>query len=196
MPQVRKIVLTGGPGSGKTVISCALAERYPGAIVRVPEAATQVYEAAQTRWDKLDEEGRRNVQRRIYHLQLEQEDRLAAENPGKLLLLDRGSVDGAAYWPAGPADYWRDLGTTAQAELSRYAAVIWMQSTAAIGLYDGDLSNPCRYEDANAAMACGEALRALWVGHQRFVAIEAFEFLEQKIAAVWRVVDAILAEWD
>src|SRR3954447_11621164 len=133
----RRVVLTGGPGAGKTVISRRIAADHPDQFVLVPEAATQVYDALQTRWDKLDLEGRRDVQRKIYRLQVDQEDRTAASNPGKILLLDRGTIDGAAYWPEGPDDYWRDVGSTLQNELNRYTTVIWMESCAALGMYDG-----------------------------------------------------------
>src|SRR6476660_3406876 len=104
---MRRIVLTGGPGAGKTVISRQLAAAQPDRFALVPEAATQVYDVLQTRWDRLDVAGRREVQRRIYCLQVDQENRTASANPDKVLLLDRGTVDGAAYWPEGPADYWR-----------------------------------------------------------------------------------------
>src|SRR5437588_7088990 len=138
-PRHSRIVLTGGPGAGKTVISRRIAADHPDRFVLVPEAATQVYDALQTRWDKLALEGRRDVQRKIYRLQVDQEDRTAAANPGKVLLLDRGTIDGAAYWPEGAEDYWRDVGSNLQNELTRYHAVIWMESAAASGhqFYDG-----------------------------------------------------------
>src|SRR3954468_1134097 len=98
----RRIVLTGGRGAGKTVVSAAIARADPGRFVLVPEAATQVYDLLCTRWDRLDLDGRRDVQRRIYRHQREQEDRAAAAHPDKTLLLDRGTIDGAAYWPEGP----------------------------------------------------------------------------------------------
>src|SRR5438045_3336808 len=141
-----RIVLTGGPGAGKTVISKHIAAAHPQRFVLVPEAATQVYDALQTRWDKLDLEGRRDVQRKIYLLQVDQENRTSAANPDKILLLDRGTVDGAAYWPEGPEDYWRDVRSTLERELTRYDVVIWLESAAALGLYDGDESNTCRFE--------------------------------------------------
>src|SRR5215471_15957763 len=149
-----RIVLTGGPGAGKTVVSRRIAADHPDRFVLVPEAATQVYDALQTRWDKLDLEGRRDVQRKIYRLQVDQENRTLESHPGKILLLDRGTIDGAAYWPEGPNDYWRDVGSTPQAELKRYDAVIWMESAAALGqkFYDGDASNFCRFEDALGAI--------------------------------------------
>jgi predicted ATPase len=183
----RRIVLTGGPGAGKTVVSAAIARADPARFVLVPEAATQVYDALRTRWDRLDLEGRRDVQRRIYRLQREQEERLGAEFPGKVLLLDRGTIDGAAYWPEGPSDYWRDLGTTAEAELARYDKIIWMQTAAAVGAYDGHSSNPCRFEDAEAAIASGNLLRDLWSAHPHVVHVAAFVRLEEKINAVMKL---------
>lgn len=181
---MKRIVLTGGPGAGKTVVSRRLASEQPDRFALVPEAATQVYAALRTRWDRLDLPGRRDVQRRIYHLQVEQEDRLARDHPDKTLLLDRGTIDGAAYWPEGPADYWRDLGTTIDAELSRYDLVVWMQTCAAVGAYDGDTSNACRFEDADAAIASGNLLGELWSGHPRLVRIDAYPNLDDKVRAV------------
>jgi predicted ATPase len=180
----RRIVLTGGPGAGKTVVSRRIAQAEPDRFVLVPEAATQVYSALQTRWDRLTLEGRYDVQRRIYRLQVEQEERLAAEHPDKVLLLDRGTIDGAAYWPHGPEDYWRDLGTTLEAELARYDRVIWMQTCAAVGAYDGDTSNACRFEDANAAVASGNLLVMLWGGHPKLTRVDVFEHLDDKVATV------------
>jgi predicted ATPase len=184
----KRIVLTGGPGAGKTVVSRRIAEADPGRFVLVPEAATQVYSALQTRWDRLTLEGRYDVQRRIYRLQVEQENRLAAEHPDKILLLDRGTIDGAAYWPHGPDDYWRDLGTTLDAELARYDRVIWMQTCAAVGAYDGDASNTCRFEDADAAVASGNLLAMLWGGHPRLTRVDAFERLDNKVQAVRQLI--------
>jgi len=181
---MKRIVLTGGPGAGKTVISSAIAAAAPTRYVRVPEAATQVYDLLQTRWDRLDLPGRRDVQRRIYHLQREQEDRLADQYPDRILLLDRGTIDGAAYWPEGPDDYWRDLGTDAATELARYDAVVWLQTSATLGLYDHDASNPCRFEHPEAAIASGNLLKILWARHPRLTQVEAYPNLADKVAAV------------
>ena len=190
---MRRIVLTGGPGAGKTVISSAVAAADPARYARVPEAATQVYDLLQTRWDRLDLAGRRDVQRRIYRLQREQEDRLAREHPTKTLLLDRGTIDGAAYWPQGAADYWRDLGTAHDVELARYDAVILLQTSAALGLYDGDDSNFCRFEDAEAAIASDNLLLQLWDDHPHLTRVPAFHKLDEKIAIVRAALDEIVS---
>ena len=181
---MKKIVITGGPGSGKTVITAALAAEHPDRFVLVPEAATQVYTLLQTRWDKLDRAGQHDAQRRMYRLQLEQESRLAEQHPGKILLLDRGTVDGSAYWPEGPEAFWQDTGTTHAAELARYDAVILLETCAVLGLYDGDDSNFCRFEDAAAAVRSSEFLKTLWAAHPRVVYVDSYEQLDNKIAAV------------
>jgi len=190
---MKRIVLTGGPGAGKTVITSRLALQFPGQFVRVPEAATQTYARLQTRWDKLDPAGRRDVQREIYHTQVEQESRLAVEFPGHVLLLDRGTIDGAAYWPDGAAEYWHDLGTTHEAELARYDAVFWLETAAALGIYDGEASNACRFEDLQGAVDSGKLLLRLWDGHANLKHVGAFANMEDKFSAVQEALAACTA---
>jgi hypothetical protein len=184
---MKKIVFTGGPGAGKTLITAAIVAQHPDRFALVPEAATQVYAMLQTRWDRLDRAGRFDAQRRMYRLQLEQEARLSAAHPERTLLLDRGTVDGAAYWPDGADDFWRDLGTTHAAELARYDAVIELETCAVLGLYDGAASNACRFEDAAGAVATSDALRRSWSIHPRRFLIAAFPAMEDKVAAVERL---------
>lgn len=189
---MKRIVLTGGPGAGKTVIAHRLAAAHPDRFALVPEAATQVYDALQTRWDKLDLEGRRDVQRKIYQLQVDQEDRTANANPNKILLLDRGTIDGAAYWPEGPDDYWRDVQSTPARELKRYDAVLWLETSAALGLYDGDESNFCRFEDAESAIRSGQLLLQLWGNHPNLKHVGAFATLDEKVVAVQEMISELL----
>jgi predicted ATPase len=193
---MRRIVLTGGPGAGKTVITSAIVRARPDRFILVPEAATQVYGRLQTRWDRLDLEGRRDVQRKIYHQQIEQEERVEREHADRILLLDRGTIDGAAYWPDGPADYWKDLGTTLDAQLARYNAVIWMETAATLGIYDGEASNACRFEDPEGAIASGKLLLNLWGGHPKLTNVGAFSTLEDKIQSVMGVIDLLMQRTD
>jgi predicted ATPase len=186
---MKRIVITGGPGAGKTVITQRIAGAHPDRFVAVPEAATQVYAALNTRWDKLDLAGKHDAQRRMYRLQLEQEDRLGRQHPDRILLLDRGTIDGAAYWPEGYDAFWQDVGSTSQRELARYDAVIMLETCAAIGLYDNDVSNPCRFEDQEAAIAAGQRLVDLWSAHPRLHHVPAYPRLEDKIAAVEKLLD-------
>jgi predicted ATPase len=183
---MRRIVLTGGPGAGKTVISRALAERFPDRLVVVPESATQIYARWHRRRDQLTHPERREVQRQIYALQLRQEAELAAAagHPHQILLLDRGTLDGACYWPDGVDDYWQHMNTTRDAELARYDAVIWLESCAALGLYDGNASNVCRWEDAPAAIEAGNLVKRVWGGHPRLYTVPAYPDLKEKMEHV------------
>jgi predicted ATPase len=181
---MKRIVLTGGPGAGKSRICAALAAADPQHRIAIPEAATQVYAAAGSRWDRLNVAGQRDAQRKIYALQVAQETRIALEHPNQILLLDRGTVDGSAYWPDGPEAYWLDLGTTSAAELARYDAVIWLETAAVLGIYDGDQSNPVRFEAPAAAIESGLLLKKLWGRHPNLRTVCAFPLFEDKIAAV------------
>jgi predicted ATPase len=184
---MKRIVLTGPPCSGKTVVSAAICSALAN-FVLVPEAATQVYAAEGTRWDSLDLAGRKDRQRKIYQLQLRQEEEFALGHAGKDLLLDRGTLDGAAYWPDGPEAYWLDMGTTRQAELARYDGVIFMETAAAMGVY-APQSNAARFEDAAGAIDNSRRLAAIWADHPDLIMVPAFDILEEKIAAVRRILN-------
>ena len=189
---MRRIVITGGPGAGKTVISRAIADRFADRAILIPEAATQIYAKWQTRWDLITIPERRQVQREIYQLQREQEDAIAANNPGKSLLLDRGTIDGSCYWPDGPEDYWLDVKSTHPQELARYDAVIWLESGAALGIYDGQDSNTCRFEDAAAAIEAGELLKRVWGKHPKMFLVKARPKLDEKTEEVAKIVGELL----
>lgn len=186
-----RIVLTGGPGSGKTIIANWLASENPQQFAAVPEAATQVYQRHDTRWDLLDDAARRNIQREIFWLQRQQEDTIPGSGDNRVFLLDRGSIDGSVYWPDGPEDYWRELQTGEQAELERYDAVIWLQTCAVIGLYDGVASNACRGEASEQAIFTGQKLARAWFRHPRLYRVDAFPTIEEKVAMVRKIIETI-----
>ena len=190
----RRLVLTGGPGAGKSTIAAAVAAAHPDVFALVPESATHVYTTLNTRWTELDTAGRRRVQRQMYDHQVAQEARLSAAHPGRVLLLDRGTVDGAAYWPDGPAEFWPAVGTTHAAELARYDAVIWMQTGAALGLYDGDASNSVRFERPAEAVESGNALVTLWGDHARLIRVAAYPRFDEKLAVVSGMLLELAAE--
>lgn len=89
--------------------------------VRVlPEAAGIVFGGGFPRDQSVDV--RRAAQRAIFYVQRELELAAEAENPA-IVLCDRGTVDGVAYW-RGPGDAWSAVGTRLDEQLRRYDAVL------------------------------------------------------------------------
>ena len=109
---------------------------------------------------------RRAAQRAIYFTQRE----LEATSPGKVSLCDRGTVDGSAYWP-GPDDFWTGVGTTREAQLLRYDAVVHLRTPTSERGYNH--ANPLRIETAAEAAEIDARILAAWDGHPRRHVIDA-----------------------
>ena len=163
-----RIALTGGPGGGKTTAADLFRREIGDRVVVVPEAATLLFSGG---FPRSDEPGAvRAAQRAIYAVQRNLEDAQSARFPGRILLCDRGTLDGAAYWPGDPDAFFATLGTTVDEELARYDAVIFFE-TAAVGGMSIEGGNPTRVESNAEAIALDARLRAVWTRHPRFVLV-------------------------
>lgn len=163
-----RIVVTGGPGGGKTTAADLLHRERPDQVVIVPEAATILFEGGFPHVD--DDAAERAAQRAIFEVQSSIEDVKRALYPHHTLLCDRGTVDGAAYWPeasGGAEGFFADLGTSLEAELARYDFVVFFE-TAAAGGRPIHVGNPHRIESVEEAVALDRRLRAVWSQHPRF----------------------------
>ena len=179
-----KIVLTGGPGGGKTTASDLFRRELGERVAIVPEAATLLFTGGFPR--SLDDAAGRAVQRAIYHVQTNLEDVQQARFPERILLCDRGTVDGAAYWPPDHgADFFSSVGTSLAAELARYDAVIFFESAAVGGLGVIEDGNPARIESVNRAAQLDQRLREVWQQHARFVLVpHAVSFMDKIVNAL------------
>lgn len=164
-PRPIRIVLSGGPGGGKTTSADLFRREIGDGVVVVPEAATILFQGGFPR--SYQPSARRHTQTAIFHVQRHLEDEYGALYPGRVLLCDRGTIDGAAYWPGPEADYFTQVHTTFEEELTRYDAVIFFE-TAAVGGSSIEGGNPIRNETLDQAVALDSKLRALWSRHPHF----------------------------
>lgn len=175
-----RVVLTGGPGGGKTTAADLYRREIGEDVVIVPEAATLLYTGG---FPRIGENGvRKATQRAIYHVQKNLEEAQAAHYKSRVLLCDRGTVDGAAYWPDESDDFFGHLNTTLDAELARYDAVIFFE-TAAVGGISIEGGNPSRIESLQDALAIDQRLRFLWSKHPHFVFVPHNASFIQKVNA-------------
>lgn len=189
--EIRKIALTGGPGGGKSTASELFKLEYKDFISLVPEVATLLFKGGYPRVDSpLVIE---NIQKSIFHVQNNLEDTYTTLFPHHTLLCDRGTVDGGAYWPQGPDDFFKTMGTTLKAELNRYDAVIFFETAAAGGLAI-DLGNHVRNEDQRKAIEIDLRLKALWSQHPNFVYIKNEPSFLQKILAGIKAMNELVRE--
>ncbi len=138
---------------------------------------------------------RRSAQTAIYHVQRNLEDVQSALHPERVLLCDRGTVDGAAYWPGTPDDFFAAMGTSFEAELRRYDAVVFFQS-AAVGGLSIEGGNPARTESDAEALALDKELRALWSKHPRFFLVPHRASFFEKISMGLAILQSIVATLD
>lgn len=174
-----RIVLTGGPGGGKTTAADLFRREIGEEVVIVPEAATMMFTGGFPRFENID--ALQAAQRAIYHVQRNLEDIHSAQYPQRILLCDRGSVDGAAYWPGEEHTFFENLGSSIDQELSRYDGVIFFES-AAVGGLDIEGGNPARCETIEEAALIDRKLYNLWSRHPNFVTVHHNKSFFQKIS--------------
>ncbi len=186
----RLIVLTGGPGAGKTAVLEVVKRHLCAHVTVLPEAATILWTGGFPRRATVG--ARMAAQRAIARVQRELEEVALDERTTEVVLCDRGTVDGQAYWPGDPEALWAQLGTTREAELARYAAVIHLRTPSREQGYNH--SNPARTESALQAAEVDARLVKAWGGHPRRFFVESqVDFMEKLRLAVQLIRAELLA---
>lgn len=184
----RRIVLTGGPGAGKTAVLALIRQSFCRHVKVLPEAAGIVFGGGFPRGSSVAL--RSAAQRAMFYVQRELEIAADAED-GAIVLCDRGTVDGLAYWP-GPEDFWAAVGTTLDQQLRRYDAVIHLRAPSVDGGYNHD--NPLRIESASEAAAVDDRILRAWQGHPRRFVVDAMPDFLAKAAVALETLRAELPE--
>ncbi len=186
----RFLVLTGGPGAGKTAVMEAVRQIFCEHVAILPESASIVYGGGFPR--KNNSLGVRSVQKAIFHVQTELENYVVEEAKAFVALCDRGVVDGYAYWPKGDGepDFFSSLGCTKEEAFARYHTVIHMRTPSANRGYD--LSNPVRIESPEQAAALDAKIEAAWDGHPNRIIVDATERFTDKVEQVTKLILAAM----
>jgi predicted ATPase len=184
----RLIVLTGGPGAGKTAVLELIHHHFCEHVAVLPEAAGIVFGGGFPRRPSIV--GRQAAQRAIFRVQRELERLALEERTAAIILCDRGTLDGAAYWPSDAASFFRANETTKEAELARYGAVVHLRTPPASNGYNH--ANVLRTESALEAAAIDASILSVWEGHpQRHVVESTSNFLEKAARVVALVRDEV-----
>jgi predicted ATPase len=174
--QTRRVVLTGGPGAGKTAILELIRLFFCEHVRTLPEAAGIVFGGRFPRSERVDL--RQAAQRAIFHVQRELESTVRGDNLA-VVLCDRGTVDCSAYW-RGDGDLFTAVGTRREVELLRYDTVIHLRTPTSAAAYNRD--NPLRIESIEEASVIDGRIAAQWDGHPRRFFVEPTEDFLSKAA--------------
>jgi predicted ATPase len=175
----RRIVLTGGPGAGKTAVLELARQAFCKHVSILPESASILFGGGFPRRGQIGQLAA--TQRAIFHVQRELEAMADLDLHTAITLCDRGTVDGAAYWP-GPGSLFAQVGTTHDNELHRYDMVLHLR-TPRPDAYNHQ--NPMRTETAVEAAAIDDRIAEAWSAHPRVIVVDStHSFLEKAQRAV------------
>lgn len=177
------IVITGGPGAGKTAFLELVRKISCEHIAFVPEAASLIFQGGF--WRLPSDSAKKSAQRAIYHVQNEMEMLVRGENRWNIGLCDRGTLDGLAYWPGTSAEYFSSLGILKEKEYSKYTAVIHL--TAPDLEHGYNHQNPLRIESADEALALDKKIQTVWQNHPNYHRISSTDNFFEKVEGALQI---------
>lgn len=174
--RVVKIVLTGPPTSGKSAIMELLKDELGDTVRFVPETASILIGQVGIVPGKNPLSLRR-FQQALYRMQKIFEytsAESAADENAKVIILDRGTVDSAAYLSGGLQEFRAICETTQHSEYMEYDLVLCLELPPREVYERVRRNNPAREknnETYELAAALGEKLHHVWSNHPNFVFI-------------------------
>lgn len=183
--EIRLIVITGGPGAGKTALLEMAKKVLCDKVAILPEAASIVFGGGF--WRLPSTTAKQAAQSAIFHTQVEMETLVTGERKWSVGLCDRGTMDGLAYWPSIEETFWKMGGTTASEEYRKYFAVIHLRSPN--DQFGYNHVNPLRVETAIQAGAIDEKIAHAWAGHPNYHVVNSAENFMTKAEAAMKLIE-------
>lgn len=197
---VKRIVLTGGPGSGKTSVLEKINQVYSSEgykVIIVPETATELMNNGITFKDEsvslLD------FQELVMRLQLAKEavvDRAIelASTDKIIVVYDRGTIDNTAY--INKDEFEEILARLNNVKsfadlMNKYDLVINLVGRE--DFYTTD-NNKARSESASEALKLGDATLKCWLGHKKVKIVLPKDTMDEKTSEVLNTINELLKE--
>lgn len=201
-PQVKRVVLTGGPCAGKTTALARLSDwfgKLGWRVLCVPESATMLLQggAGPPGSDPFEFQAElMRLQRRLEETFFDLACNVAVRNGSNVLVIhDRGIMDSAAY---STPEQWQatlDAKGWSLVELrdARYDGVVHMV-TAAIGAEHAYTlaNNSARTETLEQAREADKRTLDAWIGHPHLRIVENKGDFDKKVREVIRAVSRIV----
>ncbi|MFI5299673.1 MAG: ATP-binding protein [Polyangiales bacterium] len=185
------VVLTGGPGAGKTAVLEVVRRAHCEHVVILPETASILFSGGFPRGELACEQ--RASQRAIFYAQRELERQAIEAGRASLILCDRGMLDGLAYWPRdGEPGLLGEVGVSRSALLAHYAAVIHLRTPTIESGYDH--TNPIRVENAVEAHEIDARIAAAWAGHRDLHEIASTQDFLDKVRRTLAILSAYVPD--
>jgi len=174
--KTKLIVITGGPGAGKTAVLELAKKQLCRHVAIFPEAASIIFGGG---FWRLESKGAKKAcQRAIFYVQKEMESLVLQEKKWAIGLCDRGTLDGLAYWPSSAIDFWKNVGSSKEQEYEKYVSVIHLRTPSLDFGYNK--SNPIRIENAIEASKIDHRIAQIWKDHPDYHEINStHNFLEK-----------------
>lgn len=158
-----KVVLTGGPSSGKSTICKQLKAFYSTKIHVCPEAAEMIFRGGFPRLE--DPVGLAERQYAIFHVQRALTGLASSQNPqAEILLFDRGLLDGLCYWPGSWDSFADKMRIDIQESRLDYQLVIQL----GVAQMDDYQNTAFRPEDQETSLKMEQKLMQIWQDHPNY----------------------------
>lgn len=183
-PDAPLIVVTGGPGGGKTTLLEKARLQFCRHVLVLPESATLLFRGGF--WRRESTKAREAAQIAIFHVQRQLESIALDEQGAIAILCDRGTLDGEAYWPdPNKDDFWEQSHSDRSQELARYRTVIHLESPP---MKDGyNHKNEFRIENPQQATQIDHRVRMAWRGHPNHFVVEAHHDFDFKAGQAFEI---------
>lgn len=200
--KVTKVVITGGPSSGKTECIYKVKEHFEKLgykVIVIPSVGTALIQCGIYPWDAVNEDDfeRMNLGAKI-KLEEIADEAVSNINASKILILcERGTVDVKAYTSNRNFQQICKEYNTSEEELKNAYDAVFHLKTVAKGYRDQYKQVPVyRKEDPDTAIYLDDKVIEAWSGHNNFRIIDAYPYFEDKMMKLINEISYVLHEED